>query len=116
MSKRKQGELESEVLSCLWDRPDGLSSQQILAMLGDDSLAVTTILTVLSRLVDKGLVVREPGNGRTLIFKSASSREEHTARLLLDAMDQSNPALVFSHFAGGLSAKQLEQLKQALGQ
>ncbi len=116
MSKRKQGELESQVLSCLWDRPDGLSSQQILAMLGDDSLAITTILTVLSRLTDKGLVQRTAGEGRTLIFRSTSSREEHTAKLLLGAMDQSNPALVFSHFAGGLSAKQLEQLKKALDQ
>ncbi len=116
MSKRKQGELESQVLSCLWDRPDGLSSQQILAMLGDDSLAITTILTVLSRLTDKGLVQRTAGEGRTLTFRSTSSREEHTAKLLLEAMDQSNPALVFSHFAGGLSAKQLEQLKKALDQ
>jgi len=116
MTKRKQGELESEVLGCLWDRPAGLSSQQILAMLGDDSLAVTTILTVLSRLVDKGLVLREQGSGRTLIFKAVSTREEHTAKLLLDAMGQSNPALVFSHFAGGLSAKQLDQLRKALDQ
>lgn len=116
MPKRKQGELESEVLNCLWDRPDGLSSQQILAMLGDDSLAITTVLTVLSRLGDKGLVSREAGHGRTLIFRATSSREEHTAKLLLDAMDNSNPALVFSHFAGGLSKKQLEQLRDALGQ
>ncbi|NBU22993.1 MAG: transcriptional regulator [Actinobacteria bacterium] len=116
MSKRKQGELESEVLGCLWDRPDGLSSQQILAMLGDDSLAITTVLTVLSRLVDKGLVEKLPGHGRTLTFKAVSSREEHTAKLLLDAMGSANPALVFSHFAGGLSNKQLEQLKKALGQ
>jgi len=35
--KRKQGELESEVLGCLWDRPAGLTSQQILALMGDDS-------------------------------------------------------------------------------
>ncbi len=116
MTKRKQAELKSEVLGCLWDRPAGLSSQQILAMLGDDSLAVTTILTVLSRLVDKGLVLREQGSGRTLIFKAVSTREEHTAKLLLDAMGQSNPALVFSHFAGGLSAKQLDQLRKALDQ
>ena len=37
-AKRKQGELESEVLGCLWDRPAGLASQQILALLGDDSI------------------------------------------------------------------------------
>ena len=36
MSKRKQGELESQVLSALWDRPEGLTSQQILSLIGDE--------------------------------------------------------------------------------
>lgn len=116
MSKRKQGGLESEVLGCLWDRPDGLSSQQILALLGDDSLAVTTVLTVLSRLVDKGLVSKAQSSGRTLIFRATASREEHAARLLSQAMDQANASLVFSHFVAGLSSKQREQLKKALDQ
>ncbi len=74
MSKRKQGELEAQVLGCLWDRPDGLSSQQILALLGDDSLASTTVLTVLTRLTDKGLVEKHAGEGRTLMFKAATTR------------------------------------------
>ncbi|NCW95771.1 MAG: BlaI/MecI/CopY family transcriptional regulator, partial [Actinobacteria bacterium] len=61
--KRKQGELESEVLGCLWDRPAGLTSQQILALLGDDSIKITTVLTVLSRLEDKNLVTKAAGPG-----------------------------------------------------
>jgi predicted transcriptional regulator len=115
MAKRKQGELETAVLGCLWDRPDGLSSQQILALLGDDDLAVTTILTVLARLGDKGLVQKEQLGGRTLIFTATGTREQHTAKLLLSAMENSlNPALAFSHFAQGLSADQIESLKKAL--
>jgi len=114
MSKRKQGELEGQVLSALWDRPEGLNSQQILALIGDDSLAITTVLTVLSRLVDKGLVKKE-SMGRNLLFIASSTRERHTAELLLGAMDDAaNPALVFSHFASGLSKDQIAQLKQAL--
>jgi predicted transcriptional regulator len=115
MSKRKPGELESQVLGCLWDRPDGLSAQQILAMLGDDSLAATTVLTVLSRLGDKGLVRRSPGKGRTLLFRAATTREQHTAELLINAMESANPDLVFSQFVRGLSPDQLKQLKKALG-
>jgi predicted transcriptional regulator len=114
MSKRKQGELESEILGCLWDRPDGLTSQQILAMLGDDSMAITTILTVLTRLCDKGLVTKAAISGRTLIFKATSTREMHTAELLLSAMDSANPALVFSHFTAGLSESQVSQLRKLL--
>jgi len=114
MSKRKQGELEAQVLGCLWDRPDGLSSQQILALLGDDSLAITTVLTVLTRLTDKGLVEKHAGGGRTLMFKPATTREQHTAELLLSAMENTNPAMVFSHFASGLTKEQLEKLRQSL--
>ena len=96
-NKRKQGELESEILGCLWDRPEGLTSQQILALLGDDDLAITTVLTVLSRLSDKGLVQREQATGRTFLFKSTSTREQHTASMLLNALaDTENPALVLS--------------------
>ena len=114
MSKRKQGELEASVLSALWDRPEGLTSQQILALVGDESLAITTVLTVLSRLVDKGFVKKE-SMGRGLLFIATSTREQHTAELLLGAMDDAaNPALVFSHFAKKLSADQVAQLKRAL--
>jgi predicted transcriptional regulator len=113
--KRKQGELESQVMGCLWDRPDGLSSQQVLALMGDDQLAITTVLTVLSRLGDKGMVFREKLTGRTFIFRSVKTREEHTAAMLLSAFDQSaNPALVFSHFASGLSTTQIASLKKAI--
>lgn len=116
MSKRKQGELESQVLGCLWDRPEGLSSQQILAMLGDDSLKITTVLTVLTRLKDKDLVQSTKLDGRTLLFTAVKSREQHTAELLLSAFAESNnPALVLSHFAKGLTSKQIDELKKSLG-
>lgn len=115
MSKRKQGELESAIMGCLWDRPEGLSSNQILALLGDDELAITTVLTVLSRLGDKGLLLKKQEGGRKLLFVAAKTREAHTASLLLDAMqDSTNPALVFSHFASSLSADQLQKLKAVL--
>jgi predicted transcriptional regulator len=115
MSKRKQGELESAILGCLWGRPEGLSSNQILALLGDDELAITTVLTVLSRLSDKGLLLKKQEGGRKLLFIATKSREAHTASLLIDAMqDSTNTALVFSHFASSLSADQLQKLKAVL--
>ena len=113
--KRKQGELESEVLGCLWDRPAGLTSQQILALLGDDSIKITTVLTVLSRLEDKNLVTKAAGPGRGFIFQAVTTREQHTAKALVELVGQiGNPAAVFSHFASGLSAKQLKELKEEL--
>ena len=112
--KRKQGELEAEVLGCLWDKPKGLSSQQIVSALGKD-VKLTTVLTVLTRLEDKGLVSKVAGVGRSYIFSATSSREEYTAKQLLSLLDNGNQAGVFSHFAAGLNAKQVAQLKKVLG-
>lgn len=111
--KRKQGELEAEVLGTLWGSPKGLSSTQILSAMSAE-IKITTLLTVLSRLEDKGLVNSEPGIGRSLIFMPTTSREEHTAKQLLSLLEDSNPAAVFSHFAAGLSPKQVAQLKKVL--
>jgi predicted transcriptional regulator len=83
--------------------------------LGDDELAITTVLTVLSRLDDKGLLLKKQEGGRKLLFTATNTREAHTAALMLDAMqDSTNPALVFSHFASSLSADQLQKLKAVL--
>jgi len=115
MSKRKQGELESAIMGCLWDRPEGLSSNQILALLGDDELAITTVLTVLSRLGNKGLLIKQQEAGRKLLFIATKTREAHIASLLLDGVqDSTNPSLVFSHFASLLSSNQLQKLKDVL--
>jgi predicted transcriptional regulator len=113
---RHQGELEQLILDALWDSANPVSSQQLLERISPDGeLALTTILTVLSRLSDKGLVVREAGSGRSLLFSAAQSREQHTADLMLKIVSGAgNPALAFSHFASGLSESDLESLRKSL--
>ena len=116
---RLQGELESLVLDALWAAEAGeeaLTSQQVLEIVSPDGeLALTTILTVLSRLVDKELVTRKPGEGRQLSFSAAQSRERHTADLMLKIVaGADNPALAFSHFASGLSAADLKAPRDSL--
>ena len=118
---RQQGELEAAVLDVLWDAQPtglGLSSQQIQDAVNDatdSDLALTTVLTVLTRLSDKGLVERQPASGRGFLFNATTTREQHTAAMLLDIVANSdNPALAFSHFASGLSPEALKALRQAL--
>lgn len=122
MSKnaRQHGELEQAVLQVLWQsRAAGipwLSSQQVLEQLAEGpKLALTTVLTVLSRLGDKNLVTRQQGEGRSLLFSSSTSQEEYDAAALLKVVEASNnPALAFSYFAKQLSSKDLELLRQTL--
>ncbi len=117
---RQQGELEQAVLGVLWQARNSpepkLTSQQVLERLPDEhQLALTTVLTVLSRLGDKGLVSREQGQGRSLLFCSSTTREEHDAASLLRVFATSNnPALAFSHFASQLSPQDLAVLKQSI--
>jgi predicted transcriptional regulator len=113
---RQQGELEQLILDTLWDSASAVSSQQLLERISPDGeLALTTVLTVLSRLADKGLVTREAGQGRSLLFSAAQSREQHTADLMLKLVSgATNPALAFSHFASGLSEADLAALRKSL--
>ena len=83
--ERQQGELESQVMDVIWGAKSELTSQQILDEINRTGveLALTTILTVLSRLVDKGLVIRDSSGGRTLKFSASETRERHNANLML---------------------------------
>lgn len=118
MSKRsrQQGELESLVLETLWNSKTPVTSHEILLTLGSKSgVALTTLLTVLSRLQDKNLVEREPGEGRSHRYKATQTKAQHTADLMLDLVGESgNPAMAFSHFAKGLSNAQLKALRKSI--
>ena len=117
---RQQGELEAAILDVLWSSDSPMSSLQVQDALNasqSSALALTTVLTVLGRLVEKGLVTRSPAEGRGNVFAAAQSREEHTASIMLELVSgASNPALAFSHFASGLSPEVLKQLRQSLGE
>jgi predicted transcriptional regulator len=59
--------------------------------------------------------VRTDGIGRSNLFAAATTREEHTARQLLELInDSSNPALTLSHFTDGLNKKTITALKKIL--
>jgi predicted transcriptional regulator len=56
--RRGAGELEGDVLAVLWAADGPLTTPEIHDALGTD-LAYTTVATILTRLVDKGLAHRE---------------------------------------------------------
>lgn len=118
MSKRarQQGELESQVLEVLWASKKPITSNDVLDSINkNDDLALTTVLTVLTRLMDKDLVQREPGDGRAFVFSATQSKAEYTASMMLSLVAESNnPSLAFSHFANGLTAAQLKALRKSL--
>lgn len=76
-ARRAPGELESGVLAALWASPVPLTATQVNGAL-PGGLAPTTVLTILARLYEKGLVTRERA-GRGYAYSPAHDEATHTA-------------------------------------
>ena len=112
---RRPGELEAQVMSILWDSSTPLSGVEVQAGLTASKPALTTVLTVLQRLSEKGMLNRVQTGGRGVKFEPTLSREEHSARALLNILQaESDAQLTLSHFVGALNAEQRETLMRAL--
>ncbi|OLB73497.1 MAG: hypothetical protein AUI14_26025 [Actinobacteria bacterium 13_2_20CM_2_71_6] len=100
--RRPRGTLEQEVVAALAASPDPMTPAQVRDQLGGD-LAYTTVMTVLARLVEKGVLTRERV-GRAYAYTAVRDEAEVTARQmqrLLDAGDDRRAVL--SRFVGVLS-------------
>lgn len=80
---RRVGEIEVEVLECLWRAERPLGVREVSAGLSGKPRAYTTVMTMLTRLVEKGLVRRHPA-GRSFVYEPAGSREELVATAMRD--------------------------------
>jgi predicted transcriptional regulator len=108
------GELERAVMETLWSCDDWVTVRKVHDELADRGLAYTTVMTVLSRLADKGFVRRER-DGRAWLYAASGGREQYVAELMMDALGQTGDrgaALV--RFAGSVSEEEAELLRKAL--
>ncbi|WP_040920210.1 BlaI/MecI/CopY family transcriptional regulator [Saccharomonospora glauca] len=114
MDVARLGELERAVMEVLWARDEPLSVRAVHAALGDRGLAYTTVMTVLTRLANKG-VVRRSRQGRAWLYRPAAGREAYVAELMLEALELSGDrgsALV--HFANSVTSDEADALRKAL--
>lgn len=111
------GELERAVMDALWDADGSLSAYDVQSQLeaGGRSLAVTTLLTVLSRLEKKGFVSSDR-TSRPHHYAAVSSRADHVAELMHSVLGDANDrTAVLERFVGGVSVEDAEILRQLLG-
>ena len=74
------GPLEAAVMDRLWKRRSA-TVRDVVDDLGQSrSLAYTTVMTIMTRLHVKGLLIRDR-DGKTYVYRPAFTREEHRARL-----------------------------------
>ncbi|MDV6011844.1 BlaI/MecI/CopY family transcriptional regulator [Haloechinothrix sp. LS1_15] len=76
--------------------------------------AYTTVMTVMGILHDKGWLHRER-DGRAWRYEPTTTREEHAARLMREALgDDVDAGAVFAHFVAAASTEESEALREAL--
>lgn len=115
MSRRNaSGELEARVLRRLRTSPTPLTGREVWrGFAGEGAPARTTILTVLSRLESKGLVIRH-NDAEPALFGAAHPESvavaEQMERLLARAADR---RAVLTQFAGLLHPADLAALSQS---
>jgi predicted transcriptional regulator len=99
---RRVGDLESEILEVLWSARADLSGREVLDRLGDSSRAYTTVMTVLGRLVEKGLVERSE-DGKSHRYRAAGNPDELTAQAIRALLSSTaHPRAALSHFVDAL--------------
>jgi predicted transcriptional regulator len=106
------GELERAVMTVLWDAPEGATGQEVRAALGSPEPAVTTVLTVLTRLGKKGMV-RRAADGRAHRYHAARSRADFLSELMADALGQADDrGAVLARFIGTMDTADADQLRR----
>jgi predicted transcriptional regulator len=99
--RRSRGSLEQSVIEVLAATGMPLTPAAVRDRLGT-GLAYTTVMTVLTRLADKGQVLRERA-GRGYAYRVISDETEVTARRMQRLLgSQEDRATVLAHFVSAL--------------
>lgn len=113
--RRAFGELEAEVLAALWAAPGPLVPAEVHAVLGED-LAYTTVMTILVRLHDKGLIEREKV-GRAYAYRPVVAETDVVAEQVRRLLNRGqNRAAVLQGLIEGLAPGDEQTLRQLLEQ
>lgn len=80
------GSLEQEVMSCVWQKKT-CTTRDVVDCLGQDKdIAYNTVQTIMTRLVDKGLLTRKL-NGKTHTYKAVAKQKNVLSSLIGQVMD-----------------------------
>jgi len=118
MPRRKlpPGELENQVLDVLWAAAEPMTPGAVHEVVATDrKLAYTTVMTILTRLWEKGELTRDK-QGRAYAYEPVVGREQRVAqrmRAVLGAAEDHTLAL--NAFADSLPDEQRAALRKALG-
>jgi predicted transcriptional regulator len=113
--RRASGELEAKVMDILWGEAAWLIPADVQARLPRrPPLAYTTVMTILTRLWEKGMLDRER-DGRAYAYRPVQTREEWAAQRMLEILDTSGDrGAALHHFADEIGKRDASQLRLLL--
>jgi predicted transcriptional regulator len=107
------GELELHVMEVVWNRQRVTVRDVLEALVATRPLAYTTVMTVMNRLAEKGLLVADK-EGKAYHYHPAFTREELEAqavgRVVQSLLVDFGSELAMSQFVAKLSAVDPDQL------
>jgi predicted transcriptional regulator len=113
--KLPPGELENQVLDALWTAGEPMNPRAVHEVVAADrELAYTTVMTILTRLWEKGELTRRK-QGRSFAYQPVVGREQRVAermRAILSATEDHTLAL--NAFADSLREEERAALRRAL--
>jgi len=75
------GTLETEVMEIIWQSEKSMSVSEVVILLKKKrEIANTTVMTIMMRLAEKGLLKRTP-SGKAYLYKPALSKDSFLARV-----------------------------------
>jgi predicted transcriptional regulator len=111
------GELEAVIMDRIWDREPGTSTtvrDVFDELTAERDIAYTTVMSTMDNLHGKGWLARER-DGKAYRYWATLSREEHSARLMREALDGGGRSdLVLSHFVEQIGPEESARLREAL--
>jgi predicted transcriptional regulator len=101
-------------MDTVWDAPAPLTGRKVAEALSTRGLAYTTVLTVLTRLEKKGLLLRD-SSARAHTYSAVASRTDHVAVLMQQALSHAaDRQAALQHFARSVTPAEAEALRRAL--
>ena len=116
MKEHRLPEAEFAVMKVVWSADGPVTSARIMEEVGRErGWKPQTLLTLLSRLTERGFIEAQPGKGREKLFACLVSREEYLARETSAFMDEVHGRSVGSLLAAlnreKLSEKDMNELQ-----
>ncbi len=108
------GHLESAVMEIMWQIGRGSVRDVHELLLKERRIAYTTVMTIMSRLADKGLLAKEK-EGAAYFYTPVHSREEFASSIVkrvVDGLLEDYAEATFAHFVKRLQGEDVQKLQQ----